>query len=279
MRQQAASLLVRTPGNALVEQLWQHAAPRLTLKKPLLGAARLEVSLPETWDPAWQALGIEPKDARFGGEKAAWLGQLLALIPPARWAAHFGQTPQRLLALAADGEWAALLLTAWRHALQLHRAADWARAYLVLQLERDELPPLLPAALAELLSPAELADILLAQLPPQPRLTQPEARWEPLLFGLPGPWPPALTAQAVRIVEHTLGAAGPRYAFHYRLLQLLRHMQLAVPPEQYSLCADALGPLGEVETALHQPINQLLDALYFRQQLAGTLAEPPGPDS
>ncbi|GAB3833195.1 DUF5691 domain-containing protein [Hymenobacter jeollabukensis] len=281
VRQQAASLLVRVPGNSLVDRLWQHAAPLLTLKKPLLGAARLEVSLPEAWVPAWQANGIEPKDGRFSGEKAAWLGQLLALLPPTCWAAHFGQTPDRLLALAADGEWAALLLTAWRHALQLHRAADWARAYLVLQLERDDVPPLPTDALAELLSPAELTEILLAQLPRQPRLSQPEAHWEQLLLSLPAPWPAALTEQALRILDNTLTvpAAGQRYALHYRLTQLLRHMQLVVPPGQYARCAEVLSPLREVETNLHNPINQLLDTLYFRQQLAATLTEPPGADS
>lgn len=281
VRQAAALLLVRVPGNALVERLWQRARPYLALHSPLLGKTRLDVTLPEAWDASWQAEGIEAKDARFTGEKAAWLGQLLALIPPARWSAALGAAPARLLTLAADGEWAALLLTSWRQALLLHADAAWARAYLALQLERDNVPPLWPEELAELLSPAELAQTLLAQLPAQPRLSQPEARWETLLLRLPGPWPAALTEQALRAVANTVAGPGgaPRYQLHYRLVALLQHMGLAAAPEQYARCAEALTPIRETESNLNGPINQLLDLLHFRRQLSATFAQPPGADS
>ncbi|GAB2965229.1 hypothetical protein GCM10027048_38540 [Hymenobacter coalescens] len=281
VRQQAASLLVRTPGNALVERLWQRAQAYLRRSGAPAASPRLEVTLPEAWDPAWLTEGIEPKDARFAGEKAAWLGQLLALIPPARWSAHLGMPPAQLLALAADREWAALLLTAWRHALLLHPDPEWARAYLSLQLEQEAVPPLPLSELHQLLPLAELQQLVLAQLPAQPRLTQPEPRWLPLLLNLPGPWSAALTTQALRLIDNTLavpiGAA--RNAVHYRLGQLLSHMQQAVAPEQYAACAEALNPLRETETSLNYAINNLLDTLYFRRQLAATFTEPPGLDS
>jgi hypothetical protein len=64
---------------------------------------------------------------------------------------------------------------------------------------------------------------------------------------------------------------------YYRLTQLLHHMQLAVPPEHYDLCATALNDLGETDTGLHNAIGQFLEALHFRQQLHQTLTEPPAP--
>jgi hypothetical protein len=281
VRQEAAYLLVRVPGNALVERLWLRARPYLALHNPLLGRTKLEVTLPEAWDAGWQADGIEAKDARFTGEKAAWLGQLLCLIPPARWSAAFNASPAKLLALAADGEWAELLLTAWRQALLLHPSPDWARAYLALQLERDGVPTLWPDELAELLGLPELTQTLLQHLPAPARLSQPEAGWEPLLLRLPGPWPPALTERALGIIEHTLAvpAGTSRYQLHYRLGHLLKHLQQVVPPEQYARCAERLGPLLETEPALHNAVNELLDTLQFRQRLSATFTEPPGPDS
>lgn len=280
VRRAVVPLLARLPGSALAERLWQRAQPYLTLKKPLIGANKLEVTLPESWDAGWLADGIEQKDARYTGEKAAWLGQLLALIPPRRWAAHWQISPEKLLALAAAGEWADLLLSAWREALHLHRATDWALAYLGLQLAKPKVT-LLPAdVVAELVPPADLHALLLRELPNQPRLTQPEAAWEPLLLTAPGPWPEVLTERALRLVENTLTVSGtaPRYSLHYRLQSLLRHMQGAVPPAQYDRCAAALNELREVEPSLNPAFNYLLDALQFRQQLTATFTEPPAPD-
>lgn len=280
VRRVVVPLLAQLPGSALAEQLWQRAQPYLALKKPLLGANKLEVTLPEAWDAGWLADGIEQKDGRYTGEKAAWLGQLLTLIPPRRWAAHWNTSPEKLLALAAASEWADLLLTAWREALHLHRAADWALAYLGLQLANPKVMLLPPDVVTELVPPAEVHALLLRELPNQPRLTQPEAAWEPLLLTAPGPWPEALTERALRLVENTLTVSGnaPRYSLHYRLQTLLRHMQQAVPPAQYAHCAGALNALREVEPSLNHAFNHLLDALQFRQQLAGTFTEPPAPD-
>ncbi|RTQ45593.1 hypothetical protein EJV47_24170 [Hymenobacter gummosus] len=280
VRRAVVPLLARLPCSALAERLWQRAQPYLNLKTPLLGADKLEVTLPEAWDAGWLADGIEQKDARYTGEKAAWLGQLLALVPPQRWAAHWQVGPDKLLQLAAAGEWSDLLLGAWREALHLHRAADWALAYLGLQLANPKVVLLPAEVVTELLPPTEVHALLLRELPNQPRLGQPEAAWEPLLLTAPGPWPAALTERALRLIENTLTVSGtaPRYSLHYRLQALLRHMQGAVPPEQYARCAEVLNALREVEPSLNYAFNHLLDALQFREQLAGTFTEPPAPD-
>ncbi|GGF07488.1 DUF5691 domain-containing protein [Hymenobacter cavernae] len=280
VRQTVAPLLARTPSNTLVERLWQRALPHLELKKPLLGRNKVEVSLPTTWSAEWQADGIEQKDSRFAGEKTAWLGQMLALIPPERWTAHWDISPTDLLTLAANSEWASELLSAWKQALLLHRSAAWALAYLGLQLTHDNAPPLTGAETTQIASLAEVTQLLLAHLPRHPRFTQPEARWESLLLNLPGPWPEALTIKALEIIENTLTVApsSQQYLLTYRLTQLLRHMQLVVPPTHYSLCANALRDLGQLVPSINNAAEQFLSALYFRQQLHQTLTEPLAPD-
>ncbi|WP_324678863.1 DUF5691 domain-containing protein [Hymenobacter sp. GOD-10R] len=280
VRQTVTPLLARTPGNTLVERLWQYALPCLELKKPLLGRKKLDVTLPAAWSPAWQADGIEQKDNRFTGEKAAWLGQFLALIPPERWTAHWDISPADLLALAATSEWASLLLPAWKYALLLHRSAAWALAYLGLQLTHDNVPPLTSFQAIATASHTEVTRLLLAHLPRHPRFTQPEARWETLLVDLPGPWPEALTHKALEIIENTLTVSNSsqQYLLIYRLTQLLRHMQLTVPPTEYAHCAKALRNLGHVDSSINTATEQFLSALYFRQQLHETLTELPAPD-
>ncbi|OON69470.1 DUF5691 domain-containing protein [Hymenobacter sp. CRA2] len=277
VRQAVAPLLVRTPGNALVERLWQQATALLTLSGP---PAALAVELPAAWDASWQAQGIEPKDSRFGGEKAAWLGQMLALLPPERWSAHWQLSPEQLLVLAATSEWVELLLTGWRQALLLHPSPAWLRAYLQFQLDHAPEPLQVLSAVAEKLGAAEAAQVLLGALPPEPRFSQAPARWESLMLAIPGPWPAALTRAALAIIANTLASSDhARYVFLFRsghLTQLLRHMQLAVPPAQYELCTAALSALYDADST---PITQLLDALGFRHRLEQTLTEAPGPDN
>jgi len=280
VRQTVAPLLVRTPGNTLVERLWQRAVPYLELKKPLLGRKKLEGSLPDTWSAEWQADGIEQKDNRYAGEKAAWLGQLLALIPPERWSAHWNIDPADLLELATDKEWTSLLLPAWKQALLLHRSKAWTLAYLRLQLTHDSMPILTATDATEVIGLAQVTQLLLAHLPRHPRFTQPEARWESLLLDLPGPWPEALTHKALEIIENTLTVApsNQQYLLTYRLTQLLRHMQLVVPPTEYAYCATTLRNLDQLDSSVNTAAEQFLSALYFRQQLHETLTEPPTPD-
>jgi hypothetical protein len=276
VRQTVLPLLMRLPQAPGAERLWQRASALVQLESKLLGK-KLLVTLPEAWDKTWLADGIEEKDGRFAGQKAAWLGQLLALIPPARWVAHWKLKPAKILDLAAGSDWADTLLMAWREALVLHQDADWAQAYLERQLNDPKMPALPGEAATQLLSPAGLTALLLAQLPAQPRFTQPEAPWESLLLALPGPWPLKLTQQALRIIENTLiqtiGTAS--YLVHHRLQELLRHMQLAVPPTQREACATSLQALMHQDYNITRRISELLDALQFRQQLALSLTEPP----
>ncbi|TGE25166.1 hypothetical protein E5K00_08205 [Hymenobacter aquaticus] len=275
VRQTVLLLLARLPGSAVVERLWQRAAALLTLKSNLLGK-KLLVTLPADWDKTWLTDGIEQKDSRFPGEKAGLLGQLLAVLPPARWTAHWQVSPAKLLDLAAGTEWGPLLLSAWHDALRLHRAPDWAQAYLRHQLENDKTTPLDGTEAAALLGPAAAQQLLLDHLPRRPSLSQSAAPWEHLLLSVPGPWPAALTTKALQTIENTIVASGTTqyYAQHYRLIQLLQHMQTAVPPAQYALCEATLTRLRDVGPTLAGYFDQLLTALHFRQQLTLSLTEP-----
>ena len=280
VRQTVLPLLVQLPGSAVLARLWQRAEPLLTLKSPLLGSKKLLVTLPGDWDKTWLTDGIEQKDGRFQGEKAALLGQLLALIPPQRWAAHWQLPPAKILTLAAESEWAGLLLVVWHDALLLHPSPDWALAYLQFQLENDSTRMLTGTEAANLLGVPEVATILLRHLPRNPRLIQPPARWEHLLLDLPGPWPVALTTAALSIVENTAAAAGNSqfYMLHHRLNQLLQHLRTVVPPAQYALVTTALTALHEQHPDLSTQSTQLLNTLIFRQQLTESLTEKEAED-
>lgn len=280
VRQVVAPLLVRLPGSALVAQLWQRAAPLLALKRPLLGQPKLQVALPEHWDKTWQAEGIEQKTSSFdGGERAGWLGQLLALLPPSRWAAHLGTTPTDLVALAEATEWKTLLLRAWARAAYLHQDKAFAPPLLLRHFAQPQLL-LHPQAthLTWLLTDAEKLALLRAQLPPQ--ASELPAFLPAFLEYLLAPWPADMVAASLRFAAERLAPfSTTTYGEPYqRLSSLLHRLAKHLPDDQLPRCREALEPLASQHAATVAPlVEQFFEAVRFRQQLAASLIEPSTP--
>ncbi|RPD45901.1 hypothetical protein DNI29_17285 [Hymenobacter sediminis] len=276
VRQTVLPQLARLSGNPLPERLWQRAEPLVQLKKGLLNK-KLMVELPTTdWDKTWLLDGIEQRDARFQGEKAALLGQLLALIPPQLWAKQWDLTAPKILELVAGTEWAALLLTAWAEATLLHQDTEWATALLHWRQPRKNPVPLPLEGLARLLTPRQMAELVLPQLSATSYFG-PDAHWLPLLMLVPGPWPERLTSRVVELLREALSHPERLYRIQYATSQLLEHMARVVPATQYDLCAQPLQPLLQDVPYLHNSLARLLNTLHFRQQLDAALEEPPGP--
>jgi hypothetical protein len=279
VRQTVVPLLARLPHSALVERAWQRAAPLLTLKRPRLGHAKLLVTLPENWDKSWLAEGVEQQTANFeGGERAGWLGQLLAVLPPSRWIAHLGVGVEELLALAEATEWSRLLLRAWARAAYLHQDEAFVAPLLLRHFTQPGvlLQPQV-TQLAQLLTDAEKLALLRAQLPPH---TSEAPAYLPEFLGyLSVPWPADIVAVTVRYLTQVLApaVANPYAETYQRVATLLSRLARYLPDDQVAQCTDALAPLALAYPLLAPLIEQLLDALRFRQQLAASLTEPSYP--
>ncbi|TPG63787.1 DUF5691 domain-containing protein [Hymenobacter nivis] len=279
VRQTVVPLLVRLPGAELVERLWQRALPLLTMKRPLLGRNKLLVELPEAWDKAWQADGIEQKTTSFeGGERAGWLGQLLALLPPSRWAAHLQVTAEELLVLAEATDWGPLLLRAWARAAYLHQDKAFVAPLLLRHFVQPGLLHHQQAAhLAWLLSDAEKIALLRTLLPP--RTSDVPAFLPEFLNYIFAPWPADLVQAALRSIAHGLAPAvtNPYGEPHQRLSTLLYRLASYVPDDQLPACTEVLGPLAATYPPVVQLVEQFFESVRFRQQLAASLTEPPTP--
>lgn len=276
VRQTVLPLLMRLPQSALMERLWQRAAPLLTLKRPLLGRNKLEVALPEGWDKTWLADGLEQKDDRFeGGERAGWLGQLLTLLPPGRWTAYLGVSAEELLTLAEATEWSRLLLRAWARAAYLHQDKEFAASLLLRHFAQ---PHLLfhqqVTHLTWVLSEDEKIALLRSLLPLHDKaspFTLPD-----LLSYIYAPWPADIVGAALR---HTAAVLAPMVANQYgephqRLSTLLYRLASYVPLPLAAQCTAALRPVGDEYPLVNPLIEQFIDSLHFRQQLVASLREP-----
>jgi hypothetical protein len=136
----------------------------LTFKKPLLGRARIEVSIPD--DPLnWlQHHGIEidnpPKDnlARSLGPKGWTLKELIGLTPVRHWKDVWQKSPAEIVNAAFESEWATAFSEGFVLALNRDRDADWIEALISHRLDEAK-------ATVTYASPVELAAYL-----PTPRL-------------------------------------------------------------------------------------------------------------
>ena len=130
VRVAAAGLLSRVATSALVARMRERAVKLVTLGKGgLLRRARVEVTLPEAADAALVRDGVDAKPpANSGiGERAWWLAQIVAAVPPSTWSERFALEPVAVIR-AADGDWRAPLVAGWLAATERHRDVAWATA-------------------------------------------------------------------------------------------------------------------------------------------------------
>lgn len=279
VRQTAARWLARTTDSPLLPRLWARAEPLLLLKRKLLGRNTLEIKLP-TWAAEWQREGIEQKSTDYaGGEKAAQLGQLLALLPPGHWAATWGVSATEAVALAAASDWAAVLLPAWLRAARLHHDADFALALLLHEASQPSLPPksrLLVEA-SWVLTPAQKEAWLLATLPASAAALPAGNAWAHWLPLAAHPWPAALWQRALPLLRAALRQPPSWAPEQTDLDQAVRSLLFALgsseDPDLLPRLTTGLGELADVQPRFADEVAQMLELLALRPQLAASLLE------
>lgn len=165
VRRTASRLLARLPESRLAARMAERAQMLLTLtteRSGFLGRKQqthLHAAPPAQCDAAMQRDGIEPQPPALRaklGERAWWLQQILAAVPPTHWSAAWERSPQALIALAEQSEWKDGILEGWQTAALATHDAGWAEALVRYRPANSELMGLIPAERQEVL----LLDIL-----------------------------------------------------------------------------------------------------------------------
>jgi hypothetical protein len=245
VRTAAAQLLSRLSGSRLVGRMTERARGWLAVAPGKAGlvarvtgraAPTLDVRLPDACDAAMERDGIVAKPPYGMGERAWWLLQVVAAVPPQTWSAATGAEPGELLAAAGRGEWRDVLVPAWSAAAVRHADAAWAEALLASPAQPSALPGVDASAGAQLdLLPAERAEaVALASLGHRgvaPALA--------LLGGIRRPW----SAELTRAVLGRIGtlSTGGDWALRTQLASLAPRMhpaaalkEIAARPQEFT---------------------------------------------
>jgi uncharacterized protein DUF5691 len=130
VRTSAADLLAQLPGSGLITRMTVRANAWIRYRKGLLGG-KLEVTPPTECDGGMIADGIEAKAPKSVGERAHWLRQVLAFVPPSHW-------PAEVLELGAKSDWAEPLLLGWIDAATRFHDAEWCERLIEYHLRRSD---------------------------------------------------------------------------------------------------------------------------------------------
>lgn len=277
VRAVAAALLVRMPGHASQDALFSLCAARLELKGNMILGRRLEVSLPNAYDPTWTTFGIEPKSARFPTERTAWLGQMVALVHPQRWCERFDRSEEDLVSLAQKNEFSAMLLAAFTDAALLHEHQPTISALLRTGMTLDD------NALWQQLRSADLwaaVDHTTAEAVLMPvveraassRETNDRLVW--LLNGNTRAWSPQLAGRVLEWVERI--APKPDDGFNWSQAHLLSNaLRRSVPPLHSTRVDSMIGKLRETTSPAYvKLLEQLAKRLRLRQRMLDSINEP-----
>jgi len=174
VRQSAAEGLSRLPGSAHARRNLERLGDLLQLsaeKGGLLGLGRkrkLSIELPTAPDKAAQRDGIEPKvpASLKLGERAWWLVQMVARVPPRHWCEKFGCDAQTFLDAALATDFKEELRGALTDAAVRHPDREWSELLVRRWVGRDIDPQVEIDALRRLVNaaPAEQRAALLEVL-------------------------------------------------------------------------------------------------------------------
>lgn len=250
VRETAMRLLAKLPNSAFSQRHKQRLSQWLRFEKGgLLKKNKIVLELPETYDKAWLADGIEEKPPQGKGEKAWWLEQALAYVPPAYWSESWQLSPDNILALLAKHEWQSSLMAGWKLALQNDPDANWAEAFLArFNFLESELWQVLSTQQAE-----RLASHFLAETKSDPiRLS----KVLPVLNYLKHPWSVDFSKQVIaQLRRYTEQKLQPTelYGSYY-----LSSIAAFLAPECCDLFAHALQKEHEYEQ-----ITRLIDKMFY----------------
>jgi hypothetical protein len=272
VRRAARTLLASLPDSHFSRRLKELANQVLSFKKPLIGKARIEVTLPA--DPiAWlKANDIEidspPRNAMQSvGPKAWFLKELISLIPVAHWTELWKKTPLEIIRAGDESEWRESFALGFLAAARRDRDPGWIEALVFFTATDPKQPPLielvayLPADRLEALSldalKSESAELNSAL---------------PLLLAHHSAWSDQLSRAVVKRIKKRIGEGKDNIA-DWQTKAALKQFARYVSPDLYDELASGWPAASQSWSTWSKGVDAFQTLLAFRRDMHRAISE------
>jgi len=272
VRRAVRTLLAGLPNSDFSRRLQELAHQILSFKKPLIGKARIEVTLPE--DPiAWLnsndiEIDTPPRSASQSVGPKAWaLKEMISLIPVAHWTEFWKRTPIEIIRAGDESEWRESFALGFVTAARRDRDPDWIQALVFFTATDPKQPPLtdlvayLPAARLEALSldalKSESAELHSAL---------------PLLLAHRSAWSDQLSRAVVKSIRKRIGGGKDNIA-DWQTKAALKQFARYVSAALYDELASGWPAESESWSGWSRGVNAFQTLLAFRRDMHRAISE------
>lgn len=271
VREKAVQLLGHLPHAALIGRVQKLLEDAIQYNPK---SREIKLFLPEHCNPEMKHNGVRAryKPLANEGQKANWLAQLIALVPPSYWSQLWDKPPEELLQQAATSKWGNLLIWAWATAAQQTKDNDWILAchrfyeqtkynkrWLELSLDfvydgiSDEVFNTLALEYFSESHNLSLSD----DHPVVNFLLREDQQWNEIL-----------SKQVIQRIKYTI--AQDSYVFHWSLKSVLKRAAYAIPAHLFGTLSQNWPESSKSWHSWQMEVNNFLSILRFRNEVLST---------
>jgi hypothetical protein len=273
VRRKAAELLVQIPESKLVRRMIDRtrslvaagSASGSKLIRALARQSKIQVTLPEACDETMRRDGVEPTPPQGMGEKAWWLGQMVASVPITFWNDHLGLPPAQCVQDAEKTDYREILLPAWAKATKRGCHVEWAQAILEHALSAKRNFELL--SVVEVLPPAHRDPVVIKLLSSDRNLIGYAQPGFNLLQGCPSPWSERLGRALLEFLQFQVkhnqeGKLSLTYIWFPNPEQFAMNTPITLAAEAQEMFVDIAS-----DQSTLKPLYTFLEILQFRSKM------------
>jgi hypothetical protein len=277
----AQQLLANLPGSQLAQRCAARLGQLLTIERNFLTRRhKLVLQLPGEADKAMLRDGIGAQKHHGIGEKAGWLQDMMACVPPLHWSSIWNLEPRQVLELLIGSEFKVALVTGLVQACARAIAHDrgettlaWFHLLIAEASEADAGVQIAPALLPGMvyLTEAQQEAVVLRWLEGARLYSRPFSYamgWAQQRGALP----PALSRAVLTMVRNSMGAEPPLYGVREQFKPIARLLDAS----DIAYAHAAWPPSGwEHWPHWRALVDELMETLQFRHAMQRSFLEKP----
>jgi hypothetical protein len=275
VRRSARDILSRLPNATFTKRVKKLTSDFLTFKKPLLGKARIEASVPDEPVEWLKQNEIEidspPRSSKSQafGPKAWCLKEIVALTPLSHWVELWQKTPRDIVNAAFEGEWAMAFSEGLVRAARRDLDPEWIEALLKHWIHdmKSEVNYSSPIDLAAYLPGARLESLILTLMKTVSKGMNDTHPVLQILLAHPGQWSDELSRLVIASIKIRIPRIQKDETIDWQTRAALKKFAHHIAPDLYDELALGWPMEAEAWPSWSKAVDEFQSVLAFRRDM------------